>query len=185
MKVEIIYLDIDGVLNLMPIDALKLITGKTSYPLLGNYDIVESCNKLLERPISYTQFWNKLDRNFWRDITKSPECDEIIDICVQLVGQNNVFLLTAPVIDPDCIAGKVEWIYKYLPRWLHRQFLIGPNKWLCAKYNTLLVDDCDRNIQEFKEAGGQTLLVSRPWNSGNCFSFWLEYLKKGEYEKYL
>jgi 5'(3')-deoxyribonucleotidase len=169
MNLEVIYIDIDGVLNMMPFDALSKVVGYTvtKYPISGNYDIVKNCNTLLTNKISGNDFWKQLDRKFWATMPQTLECNWLPDLCAQCVGRNNVFLLTSPVIDPDCLAGKLEWIYANMPRWLHRQFLIGPHKWLCAKSSALLIDDYDKNIGEFQAYGGQTILVPRPWNSGH------------------
>lgn len=165
-QTEIIYLDIDGVLNQFPLAAIRRITGfKLKYPIPGNYDIRQACNKCLKVPLSPEQFWVQFDRKFWATIPPTPECGWLPELCSQVVGRKNVFLLTSPVEDPDSLAGKLEWIYSYLPSWIHRQFLITPHKWLCAKPNALLIDDYDANIDKFKLYGGQTMLVPRPWNS--------------------
>jgi len=166
-QVDIIYLDIDGVLNTMPYDALFNVLGCNGlvYPNSGEYDIVKICNKYLKTPISSEEFWSKLDREFWANIHPSPECEWLPDLCGQVVGRKNVFLLSSPIDNPDCIAGKLEWIYKNLPTWLHRQFIFTHHKWVCAKPDTLLIDDYDMNIQKFVAYGGQTILVPRPWNS--------------------
>lgn len=165
---KIIYLDIDGVLNLMPLEALSFVVGKTIkiYPLPGNYDLVGACNVLLKKYITAEEFWSKLDRKFWRQLSVSDECSWLIEMCAQMVGKTNVFLFTVPIKDPDCMAGKMEWIYDKMPQWLHHQFLIGPHKWLCAKPDALLIDDYDKNIEQFAANGGQTILVPRPWNKG-------------------
>jgi 5'(3')-deoxyribonucleotidase len=170
--VEIVYLDIDGVLNQMPYDALNKVLGTNivRYPLPGNYDIVKACNKAcLDKGIKHVyspeEFWSKLDREFWANIHPSPECDWLPELCGQVVGRKNVFLLSTPIHNPDCVAGKMEWIHKNLPSWLHRQFIFTPHKWVCSKPGTLLIDDYDKNIQLFETYGGQTILVPRPWNS--------------------
>ena len=73
--------------------------------------------------------------------------------------------MTSPTIDPDCLAGKLEWIHEFTPRWMHRQYLVGPRKQFCAHREALLIDDADKNVNTFREWGGQALLVPRPWNS--------------------
>jgi 5'(3')-deoxyribonucleotidase len=165
--IEIIYLDIDGVLNQMPYDALSKVLGQDViyYSIPGDYDIVKVCNKCLKIPVSAEEFWSKLDREFWANIKPASECEWLPELCGQVVGRKNVFLLSTPIDNPDCLAGKMEWIYKNLPEWLHRQFIFTPHKWVCAKPGTLLIDDYDKNIQKFETYGGQTILVPRPWNS--------------------
>jgi hypothetical protein len=166
-SVEHIYLDIDGVLNKMPEAALNKIfeTNSITYPNTGDYDIVRVCNKLLPTPITSEEFWANLDRAFWANIPQTAECSWLPELCSQMVGRKHVFLLSAPVDSPDCLAGKLEWVHKNLPPWLHRQFIFTSHKWVCASPSALLIDDYDKNIQMFKAYGGQTILVPRPWNS--------------------
>lgn len=166
MQINRIFLDIDGVLNLMPYQALQaaLKSLVREYPLPGNYSLYTAYRSLAKWPIYYTEdlFWDSFGHEFWSTLPKSPDCDLIIDMCVQLVGQSDVFLLTKATKNSSCAAGKIDWIYKNMPHWLHRQFAITTDKEICSAHDALLIDDCDKNIEEF---GGQTLLVPRPWNS--------------------
>jgi len=166
MKINRIYLDIDGVLNTMPFSALFKILGCNGlkYPI-GEYDIVKVCNQFLTTPLTAEQFWSQLDYDFWATISKSAECDWLIEFSRQMVGEENVFLLTSPIRNPQCVAGKIDWIYNTLPKWLHNQFIITRHKEVCAHPNELLIDDCDENIKTFSKAGGEVILMPRPWNS--------------------
>lgn len=55
--------------------------------------------------------------------------------------------------------------------WLERHGILNKvifirDKWLLAKEGRLLIDDCDKNIELWEEAGGTGLLVPRIWNGG-------------------
>jgi hypothetical protein len=84
---------------------------------------------------------------------------------INLVGTENICILTNPRPEPGCIPGKLAWIRDYLPPWLHDQYLIGKPKHLCAYPEALLIDDCDKNVNAFRKHGGEAILVPRPWNS--------------------
>jgi len=105
------------------------------------------------------------NRKDWTSFPKSDEFQWLLDSCEALVGRENICILTTPILDPGCAAGKMEWIYNHCPKWLHRQYLIGPPKHFCAQPDALLIDDSDRNVKLFQAHGGQAILVPRPWNS--------------------
>ena len=100
----------------------------------------------------------------------SAEFPFLLGWCESLVGQENVCLLTSPTIDPDCLAGKLEWIHEFTPKWLHRQYLVGPCKQFCAHPEALLIDDSDKNVNKFRDWGGQAVLVPRPWNTNHTLN---------------
>jgi 5'(3')-deoxyribonucleotidase len=117
------------------------------------------------RIFTVDELWRSIPRSFWANVQKSDMCDWLVEKCAYLVGCDNVFILTAPIRVPDCSAGKVEWIQRFLPMFLHDQFMIGRPKYLCANQESLLIDDSDSNVNDFRRAGGRAVLVPRPWNS--------------------
>ena len=169
-----ILLDIDDVCNRFTMTALHYVGCRIdpmqydSFPVECQYDIVGAANKLLgyER-FSVSDFWEHIPRKFWANTPPSEEFPLLLGWCESLVGQENLCLLTSPTIDPDCLAGKLEWIHRFAPRWLHRQYQVGPCKQFCAMHEALLIDDADKNVNKFREWGGNTLLVPRPWNSNH------------------
>lgn len=165
-----ILLDIDDVCNKMTIPMLQFmgcdINGYSQFPSHVGYDIVGAANHLVgEERWTPRTFWESIPRHIWSDAPLSDEFPQLIEHCERLVGRENICLLTSPTLDPECLAGKLEWIHKHMPPWLHRQFLVGPVKHFCARPDALLVDDADKNVRKFKEHGGQAFLVPRPWNS--------------------
>ncbi len=116
-------------------------------------------------PMSDEDFWGSFDEEFWANLPLTPEAEEI-ERCVRFnFGEENVCLLTSPSTGPTsaCAAGKCRWIAKHFPRY-SRRFLIGPPKHFCAHPGAVLIDDSDHNCYKFREAGGKTVLVPRPWN---------------------
>ena len=82
----------------------------------------------------------------------------------QAVGRENVCIATRPQKNPDCLAGKLEWIHDHFPEWMHRQYAITPRKHLFARPDSLLIDDYSENIERFEAHGGHAITVPRPWN---------------------
>jgi hypothetical protein len=166
-----IFLDIDDVLNTFTMSALYQVGcdvehhGLSQYRSEWGYDIVRAANELHPyRRFTKREFWESLRRRFWSTISKSSPCDHIIERSFELVGEDRVCLLSAPTLDPDCLAGKVEWIEAMLPKPLHRQYAISPRKHFFARPDTLLIDDKQCNVEAFKAAGGAAFTFPAPWN---------------------
>lgn len=167
-----IFLDLDDVLNQFTMPALArvgcnvdLTSFRDFWPGWG-FDIIKAANALHPtRSFALTEFWGMFKRTDWANFPKSDEFDFLLQQSEALVGRENICILTTPILDPNCAAGKMEWIYKNCPKWLHRQYLIGPCKHMCARPDALLIDDSDKNVKAFRDHGGQAILVPRPWNS--------------------
>ena len=168
-----IYLDLDDVCNAFTMHALNYVGcycdafDFNKYNPGWGFDIVKAANGLHPSPAIFSReyFWSRIDRNVWANAPESTEFKWLLEQCEALVGRENICILTTPIEDPECLAGKLEWIHRYCPKWLHRQYLMGPQKYLLARPDALLIDDSDKNIDEFESCGGQVLLVPRPWNS--------------------
>jgi hypothetical protein len=162
-----VCLDIDGVLNKFHEHALRhLGCTTTGHDPKWGWDIVRSCNEQHPtRRFTASEFWDSITHDVWSTAPLSDECPLILQFAEDLVGRGNVCLLTSPTRDPQSLAGKLVWIQRFMPTWLHRKYLVGPCKWFCARPDTLLIDDADHNVEEFREAGGQGILVPRPWNT--------------------
>lgn len=172
MRIEQIHIDLDDVLNRCTMAALSHvgcpvdIYDESTFDPEWGWDIVRAANVLHpSRKFTKESFWMHMDSRFWTNIPKSSECDELIDKCAKAVGRENVCILTTPISDPYCLAGKLEWIHKFTPPWMHRQYMMGVKKELCAKPGSLLIDDRDLNVDRFREAGGSAILMPRPWNT--------------------
>lgn len=168
-----ILLDIDDVCNQCTQYCLKWLGIPfdyehfyEKYPIDHGYDIVTTANMLLGYDrFDVKSFWSMIPREFWATCPPSAEMPFLLEQCIGLVGEENVCFLTGPTKDPDCLAGKLEWIWRFAPQFMHRQYLIGPRKQFCAHHEALLIDDSDSNVNTFREWGGNAILVPRPWNT--------------------
>ncbi len=178
MNIKRIFLDVDDVLVDFTLAALSYTTGysidENDFNPEWGFDIVKAHNELShpsEDEITIEVFWRKFNRNFWAFRQKADDCDTIIEASYDLVGKENVFLLTAPLQDPESAAGKMELIRDMFPVfWRDRRYMIAPPKYACAYPGALLIDDSDKNVNEFRTAGGQAALVPQPWNSEHARS---------------
>lgn len=109
-------------------------------------------------------FWKPLATfEFWADMPKTPEADDIVNHLVKEFGKDNICVLTNPSQYDGCISAKKEWIHRHYP-FLAKQMLFGAAKQYLAGPNRFLVDDRDKNIIAFEEFGGRGITVPRDWN---------------------
>jgi hypothetical protein len=170
-----IFLDLDDTLNSLTLHILGTVCGLDigtydydRFPTDVGYDIIAAYDRLKAPHFpTYTveQFWENVPRIAWSHTPRAREFDFLLDNALDLVGRENICLLTSPTKDPESLAGKLEWIHLNLPSWMHRQYLVGPRKHFCARPDSLLIDDSDDNVKKFREHGGNAILVPRPWNS--------------------
>jgi hypothetical protein len=171
-----IYLDLDDVCNTFTPCALNAVgcpIGPTDYSKfpIGSPDIVDAANILLKKKQHTDKsFWTAIKRTVWSTTPESDFFPWLLEICEQYVGRKNICIATSPTLDPECLAGKLEWIHEHLPEWMRRQYAITPRKFLLARGDSVLIDDCEDNIQNFEDNGGHGILVPRPWNHLRCFN---------------
>lgn len=173
MKIHTIYLDLDDVLNTLTPFILWWLncpvspTDYRAYP--GKLDIVPAANRLLGcKRYTRTAFWESIPRRVWAETPESPEFAWLLKTCKRVVGRE-IFIATSTTKDPDCLAGKLEWIHAHLPKWMHREYFITPRKWKLAQPGTLLIDDNEGNCRRFEAGGGQAIRFPRPWNTAAGF----------------
>ena len=169
-----IFLDLDDVLCILVPTYLKILgCGNIDYSdikLEWGYDVVDIVNNLQPHVYTSKNIWTFATQEMWANLPETQEAKWLLDKCIKKVGRENVFILTKPTDDPSCAAGKVEWIQRFLPEDMKDQYFIGAHKYLCAKENTLLIDDNERNINLFVKSGGLGIIFPRPWNTLNGLS---------------
>lgn len=104
------------------------------------------------------------DREFWANLDWMPDGKEILKVCERHFGRENICLLTSPWDADGVIDGRCAWVNKHIPNYNGRM-LVGACKEMCASPRSLLVDDCDANINKWKDNNGVGFLLPRPWNS--------------------
>lgn len=165
MKIERIYLDLDGVIADFNRGALAL-WGRTPVEAArinkpGDYEGIYGVVHATEE-----EFWariNAVGAPFWEELYTVQNDVDLFDACSLLAP---AVILTSPSKEPSCVAGKLTWLqnrygrgfrhYVFCPA-LQKQQLAGPGR--------LLIDDRDDNCQRWREAGGVAILYPQQWNS--------------------
>jgi 5'(3')-deoxyribonucleotidase len=148
-----ILLDMDGVIANFHLSALKAFNQER---LLESWPIGEwSVAKVLG--ITDEQFVDQINliHDFWFHIEPYVWMQELIE----LVQSFSDFTITTHTtgFDPDALAQKVAWLQKYI-RPNFSTYMMGPQKYLMANQQTVLIDDNETNVEQFELAGGHALL---------------------------
>ncbi len=111
--------------------------------------------------ITVAEFWEPINDkwNFWLDLEPMPWAKKLY---TALSAIGDVTVVTAPSQDPDCARQKLQWLHFHLGIKPEAVFL-GHRKYLMAG-NGILIDDYHKNVDTFREAGGQAILIPSTWN---------------------
>ena len=104
--------------------------------------------------------------SFWQYLKWMHDGRDILRAVLEKFHSEQIYLLTTPMPNLESASGKMMWINDNLPVYLKHTIITQAPKYLLARPDTLLIDDKNENIDEFREAGGRALLVPRPWNRG-------------------
>jgi 5'(3')-deoxyribonucleotidase len=104
--------------------------------------------------------------DFWARLEWMHDGKEIMLSLCPGIAIDRVYLLTTPMQNPESTTGKLTWVEQQLNKcWRNRTIVTAARKSLFARPGALLIDDRDENVEEFRAAGGDAILVPRPWNA--------------------
>lgn len=123
---------------------------------------------------SFTRVSNLCNMSFWEKLQWTGDGPDILHTVLEYVTPANIILLTTPMPNIMSASGKVAWVRKNLPIY-ERQLIIytggatiggvsSLGKELFATPDSVLVDDCQTNVDRWRAAGGKAVLVPRWWN---------------------
>jgi 5'(3')-deoxyribonucleotidase len=155
-----VFLDLDGVLVDFDGGMQRVHNRKIEHDGLGQRPYkIESVWGITEE-----EFWEPTrTAAFWSELNWTADGREILTEIEELIGKKNIAILTSPTLDPNCVAGKIQWVIDNIPEYRPRTF-VGSRKEMLAHPGVVLIDDTDYKLDRFVKAGGQGILVPRPWN---------------------
>lgn len=167
--IEIVYLDMDGVL----VDfvsglhrALGLDYSYLDYPYKPNKwdifgDIIKRAN--LE-PSYFYEINNLCTTDFWKNLGWMHDGLEVFELVLKKFDLDQIYLLTDPMPNVESATGKWMWVKENIPELYKKTIITQAPKSLFAKSNVLLIDDKNESVEGFKKAGGKACLLPRYWN---------------------
>jgi 5'(3')-deoxyribonucleotidase len=154
---NICYIDMDGVL-------VDFVEGVCKAKNVENPYTTSTFREYGIEKVLGKDIWEGLEEDFWANLPKSQIADDVIKVCTDFFGKDHCYIATSPTLNVGCASGKKAWIKKYYPE-LYEKVIIIKEKSLLAKPTSILVDDSDVKIGDFRLAGGYGYLIGRPWNT--------------------
>lgn len=122
--------------------------------------------------ISAKELWEKTEKfspDFWKEMDTYAHTEEFLNT-IASDGEYWGILSTPLYLDSGtshkCIEGKMKALEILLGKEKAREHtLLGKSKYLCANRNTILIDDKNENVEQFRSWGGNAILYPRPWNT--------------------
>jgi len=154
-----IFCDCDGVLSNF-IGEAAAAWGRQGY-------VAPRWNFFEDWGLTEEQFWARIDgqgEDFWTFMQPMSDYQEIYQMCSYFADE--VVILTSPPRAHWAWSGRVKWIQRMFGGPAFRDFSLTPSglKHLFAAPGRLLLDDSTPNVDQFKAAGGDSLLWPQPWN---------------------
>ena len=154
MKIKTVFLDMDGVITdfFTPVcEAFDLPNPPQVYHFFSKIreEVNEFCNT-----------------SFWQNMPWMPDGRDILRAIMGTLGLDKIYFLTGMMPNVETASGKMMWIQNNLPIYSDRVILttLEVPKSFLARPDALLIDDHDKCVGGFIEAGGQGILVPRPYN---------------------
>ncbi len=157
-----VFLDLDGVLfdfraGVKRVHQRKLDYNESNYGV-WNFERIWG--------MSQGEFWGPINDcpNFWRDLPLTEEARDIVSLVSDYFIDEQIAILTAPSMAPNCVPGKRAAVKKHFPM-LARKIIFANTKRFVSGPGKVLIDDSDTNCQEWTEEEGTSIIVPRVWNS--------------------
>ena len=166
--INTVFLDMDGVIvNFLGglHKALGVPYSYEDYPYeKGKWNMLTDIKPFDDIPATFEQCNDCCTATFWDNLEWMHDGRDILQAIMNTLGLEKVYFLTTPMPNLESASGKMMWVNNNLPIYLKRTIVTQAPKHLLARPDALLIDDKDENVEGFVAAGGQGILVPRPWN---------------------
>lgn len=102
--------------------------------------------------MSHSEAWESLPYEFWYSIPKMPWADDLIKLCEDIVGKENVYILSSQIANEGCVSGKTSAVNDYFPSYKNK-LILAKNKQILVDRSSLLIDDYEGHLKSFVNAG--------------------------------
>ena len=158
--IKVVYLDMDGVIT----NFVKGVYDAFNKPYILPPQLKYDFWKYWELPATTKQVDLICNKEFWNNLEWMYDGEDILKEIIKYFKPEKTYLLTHPMPNVESATGKWMWVKGNMPEYYSRTIITQAPKTLLAKPETLLIDDKDENVEEFIDAGGDAILVPRPWN---------------------
>jgi hypothetical protein len=181
IKIDRVYVDLDGVLVDFVAgvhEAFGVNYSCQNYPYKpGMWDMLEDIPRPGATPLkngvsnffSFAEINDACTKKFWQNLLWTHDGHDIWREIFFKAGNklDKLVFLTTPMPNSESYEGKVKWVELNVPLMEKRTVITVTPKSNFASPTSLLIDDKDTNVEEFRAAGGHAILINRPWNKGH------------------
>ena len=148
IKIKRVFLDLDGVIAAWA----KSACGQLGVDYPTNFQFPDQ--GWLKSITGAKKIYDITDNvDFWTELERYPWSNTLVDL-ISNSGKEFRFL-TKPMKSPECYYGKSKWIFKNYPKHWNKMWIVtGTKSAICRDSGDLLIDDYEKNIEEWKSAGG-------------------------------
>lgn len=168
IKIKTVFLDIDGVLASFRRGIAEALGKPYNYATMSDKWVFWDEDSWSD--VSFEMVNDICTFDFWQYLPWMHDGREILRAIMDTPGLDKVYLLSTPMPNIESPTGKWLWVSDNLPIYLKRTIITQAPKSLLARPETLLIDDKDENVEEFRAAGGNAVLVPRPYNKLRKYS---------------
>ena len=154
------FLDLDGVLVDFIGGACRLLNSPNPW-LKDEYKGRWGAEEMFG--VSANAFWKNMGEDFWANLEWTKEGKDILSLAEAVFGYDNIGILTTPCLTKGSVSGKMDWINANMPSY-KKKVMVGFQKHFCAHPGSILLDDADKNVEQFRASGGNAILIPRQWN---------------------
>lgn len=160
---HIVYLDCDQVLTDFIAGSLAAVG--IHYPGTRNWPKGWTYNYFRQAGTTREEVNQHCGPNFWANLPWMADGREILAEVLARFYPQELMVLTTPMPNNGSYSGKMIWFEKNCPELYERVVpTLVPKEEFAYDFNTILIDDCQDNVEAFINAGGAAILVPRPWN---------------------
>ena len=127
---------------------------------------------------SYWEAIAKQGETFWINLHEYEWYPKLLG---SLLETGEVVFLTSGTYAPSSLAGKLTWLQCRFGHDFH-SYVFTAKKYLLANPWSILIDDYELNVTEFRQHGGKAVLFPQIWNNNcmisNKIEFTLESVKQ-------
>lgn len=163
MKIQIIYVDMDGVLADF-FKAVGILLNRPLPPVITPEGYTDPI--WLGMPFKAKEpYIEKVGQKFWEELEIFPHAQELISLVSSYPRWE---ILTHPMETTGCREGKRAWLDQHFSPEVIAH--MRGNKHELAHAGAVLIDDMIENVEKFRSAGGHGILFPKYYNATAQFS---------------
>ena len=166
-----LYVDMDGVICNFIQSAIEAHEGVTEVGSIVPSQ-VDTWNLFEQYDVNRTEFFEPIIAwdGFWKYIAAYEYAEEFMSLVNAAAEESKlnvtVHFCSTPIEDPDCYAGKLQWLQDHGFMASAESLILVKDKSALIRPEAILIDDRQETVDLWRVRGGMAVLYPRQWNKG-------------------